>query len=191
MSIETRTPAIAWRTANRSRRPGGATGGITSRQQRSGQGWRTLCDVAARPLRFALTGCIAGGVQLALLALLTRGGWPELPANSVAFLLAAQVNFALSKTFTWRDRRDTRALGRRWLAFHGSIAGMAGINMAVFMLARAIAPTLLASATGIGVAALGNFFIGDRLVFRSVTPVEQDTREVTVADEQTRQAWMR
>jgi len=121
---------------------------------------------AARPLRFALTGGVAGVTQLALLALLTRHGWLDLPANGVAFLLAAQVNFALSVTFTWRDRRDGRSLGRRWLAFHGAIAGMAVVNMLVFAASRAVAPALVASLLGIGVAAVGNFVVGDRLVFR-------------------------
>src|SRR5919197_4098509 len=62
---------------------------------------------AARPLRFALTGGLAGLLQLGLLALLMGRGWPAAPANAVAFLLAAQVNFALSSVFTWRDRRRT------------------------------------------------------------------------------------
>ena len=73
---------------------------------------------AARPLRFALTGGLAGLLQLGLLALLTRRGWPATPANAVAFLLAAQVNFAVSSLFTWRDRWRTAPLWRRWLAVH-------------------------------------------------------------------------
>lgn len=142
-------------------------------------GWAALLaqgDVA-RPLRFAITGGIAGVVQLALLALLTHAGWAELPANALAFLLAAQLNFALSSAFTWRDRRADRALGRRWLAFHGSIAAMAVVNMLVFALARAALPTLLASALGIAAAACGNFMLGDRLVFRRATPAQRTRRE--------------
>lgn len=121
----------------------------------------------ARPVRFAITGGLAGLVQLALLKLLTDHGWQALVANAVAFLLAAQLNFALSSLFTWRDRRTRQSLGRRWLAFHGSIAGMAVVNLAVFSAARLVLPVLAASAAGICAAAIGNFFIGDRLVFRS------------------------
>jgi len=124
---------------------------------------------AARPLRFALTGGAAAVVQLILLALLTRHGWPELAANGVAFLFAAQLNFALSVTFTWRDRLAAHGLRRRWLAFHGAIAGMAVVNMLVFAAARTAVPVLAASALGIGVAAIGNFVVGDRLVFRRHT----------------------
>lgn len=120
-----------------------------------------------RIMRFALTGGTAGLTQLALLKLFVDGGWPELGANAVAFLLAAQLNFILSCTFTWRDRRANRSLARCWLAFHGSIAGMAVVNMVVFAAARTVAPAMLASIAGILAAAAGNFMLGDRLIFRS------------------------
>ncbi len=149
------------------------------RAEQGGRG-RGLFGRATRPLRFALTGGIAAVTQLALLALLTRHGWPTLLANAVAFLLAAQVNFALSSTFTWRDRRTGRGLRRRWLAFHGSIASMAVVNMLVFLAVRTALPTLAASALGIGAAAIGNFIIGDRLVFRQQAPAAR-----TADDEET------
>jgi putative flippase GtrA len=129
---------------------------------------------AARPLRFALTGGLAGLVQLTLLALLTRHGWPSLTANLVAFLLAAQVNFAVSMTFTWRDRRHGQRIWRRWLLFHGAIAGMAALNMLIFALARMAMPDLAASALGILAGAVGNFLAGDRLVFRVLGSGEPD-----------------
>ena len=143
------------------------------RVDKGGRAWSLVGGDAARPLRFALTGGVAGVTQLGLLALLTRHGWPDLAANGVAFLFAAQVNFALSATFTWRDRLDGRPLGRRWLAFHGAIAGMAVVNMLVFAASRTVGPTLVASVLGIGVAAAGNFVVGDRLVFRGHTSTRQ------------------
>jgi putative flippase GtrA len=45
--------------------------------------------------------------------------------------------------------------------------------MAVFAVARLMLPDLAASALGICVAAVGNFFLGDRLVFRRPVPVTQ------------------
>jgi putative flippase GtrA len=121
---------------------------------------------AARPVRFILTGGLAGLFQIGLLALLTGHGWHSLLANPIAFLLAAQVNFALSTLFTWRDRRGGHSLSHRWLLFHGSIAGMAVLNMAVFAAARTQLPDLEAAALGIAAAAMGNYLVGDRLVFR-------------------------
>jgi putative flippase GtrA len=120
----------------------------------------------ARPARFVITGGLAGLTQLALLKILIDHGWNGLIANAVAFLLAAQLNFALSSLFTWRDRFQGQAIGRRWLVFHASIATMAVVNMAVFAATRTVLPDLVASALGICAAAVGNFFIGDRLVFR-------------------------
>jgi putative flippase GtrA len=122
---------------------------------------------AARVGRFALTGILAGLVQLGALSLLIHNGWQSLLANAVAFLLSAQLNFVLSHLFTWRDRQIGRRLWRRWLAFHGSIAAMAALNMAVFVALRPLLPALLASAAGICAAALGNYLIGDHVVFRA------------------------
>src|ERR671930_2022054 len=126
-----------------------------------------LSSPVARPLRFALTGGLAGLLQLGLLALLVGRGWPAVPANALAFLLAAQVNFAVSSLFTWRDRRRTIPLWRRWLAFHGAIATTALVNQGVFLAVRTVLPALAASAAGIAVAAVGNYLLGDRLGFRA------------------------
>jgi putative flippase GtrA len=129
--------------------------------------WRTLVlSPAARPLRFAGTGGIAGAIQVVLLALLIAHGWDALAANAVAFLLAAQVNFVLSRLFTWHDRQPSGSLGAAWLLFHGSIALTALLNMLTFAAARSIMPSLAASAAGIAVGALGNYFAGDWIVFR-------------------------
>ncbi len=129
--------------------------------------WDVLFSEKARPVRFAITGGLAGLMQLALLKLLADHGAQALVANAAAFLLAAQLNFALSSLFTWRDRRSGQPVGRRWLAFHGSIASMAVVNMVVFAAMRLVLPDLAASAAGICAAAAGNFLIGDHLVFRS------------------------
>ncbi len=140
--------------------------GVASTGQEAHGVWALLLSDPARPLRFAFTGGMAGLSQLSLLLLLTRHGWNPTLANSTAFLLAAQLNFSLSYLFTWHNRAVTRGLWRSWTLFHGSIACMALVNMVVFMLARVVLPTLVASAVGIGVAACGNFILGDRVVFR-------------------------
>jgi putative flippase GtrA len=119
-----------------------------------------------RLFRFAITGGLAGAIQLALLTAFTHGGWHAIPANMLAFVLAAQVNFAMSGLFTWRDRRTSLSWPRRWLLFHCSIAGMAVFNMLVFAVVRLLLPDLLASAIGIAAAA-GNFILGDLVVFRA------------------------
>lgn len=135
----------------------------------------------ARPVRFVIVGGICGMVQLALLGLFIRSGAPAIPANVAAFLLSAQVNFALSSFFTWHDRTDATATGglvRRWLRFHGSIAGGALVNQVVFLIARSAAPDLAAAALGIGAAAIANFLLQDRFVFRRRTPAPAAARPV-------------
>jgi putative flippase GtrA len=127
-------------------------------------------SAAGRPLRFALTGGVAAVYQLALLALLTRLGWPDEPADVVAFILATQLNFVLSSRVTWRDRvaatDGKTSPWRRWLAYQASTASMAVINLLIYTIARHGMPDLAAAALGIAAGALGNFILGDRLVFR-------------------------
>jgi 4-amino-4-deoxy-L-arabinose transferase-like glycosyltransferase/putative flippase GtrA len=135
-------------------------------------GWHALIGrrhPAWRLARFAVTGGLAGLIQLALLHLGTDLGGPPLLVNAGAFLLAAQANFWLS-CFTWGDRRQPResrvALEQRWGRFHLAIAAPAALNMAVFALAQASQPTLVAGALGIAAAATVNFLLGDRFEFR-------------------------
>jgi putative flippase GtrA len=132
-----------------------------------------LLSERARPLRFVFTGGLCGLIQLVLFTLLERGGWLSLSpliSNSVAFLLSAQVNFLLSVKLTWGDRQPERRSGllARWLTFHGSILGTALLNQLVFLLAHLFLPNLVAVVLGIAVAALANFVLLDRQVFRKV-----------------------
>src|SRR5258705_216489 len=86
-----------------------------------------------RLVRFGLTGGTAGIVQLGLLRLFEAAGVAPIVANALGFLLAAQLNFAISQLFTWADRPLAGAhgdsLGQRWLRFHVAIAGTALLNM--------------------------------------------------------------
>ena len=47
---------------------------------------------------------------------------------------------------------------------------MTVVNMLVFAAGRAVVPALVASLLGIGMAAIGNVVLGDRLLFRGRTP---------------------
>jgi putative flippase GtrA len=134
--------------------------------------WRTLLSSRARPLRFAAVGGAAGLVQLALLVILKQFGMGAIPANVGAYLLSAQLNFLLSNHFIWRDRWSRSASGgdllRRWVAFHGSIAGTFLLSQAVFIAARVALPDVLASGLGLAGAAIANFLIQDRMTFQRI-----------------------
>ncbi len=121
-------------------------------------------------MRFLATGGVCAVVQLALLAVLLPYAH-AIGANVIAFLLSAQLNFAISQTFTWRDR-DTGGSGRgtlarRWLTFHATIATTFVLNMTVFALAQLVIPHLPAAALGILAASAINFLINDRWTFRA------------------------
>ncbi len=132
---------------------------------------RALLIARARPIRFACVGGTSALIQLALLHLIVGRGWNTTLAEIVALLTAAQVNFLLNTTVTWRDRHAGAArqtLRCRWLAFHGSISGTALLNFSVFTVAHLALPALYASALGIIAAAGVNFVTFDRFVFRPV-----------------------
>ncbi len=129
-----------------------------------------LAPVMGRLLRFGVVGCTSALVQLGLLALLLDAGWKGLPADILAFLVAAQVNFWFNDRFTWGDRRSCAASAHiytRWARFHFSISGAALLNLGIFAAVRLAMPELPAAALGIAVAAAVNFLMGDRVVFRA------------------------
>jgi putative flippase GtrA len=139
---------------------------ITAANQLSTRALLLARRSAPRLIRFACTGLIAGVVQLALLHLWIARRWDGLLANTIAYLVSAQVNFILSATLIWGDRRDgSRGLLRRWVGFHGAILGTAILNQAVFVVADLALSPLIAAAFGIAATALVNFFVQDRLIF--------------------------
>lgn len=124
-----------------------------------------------RITRFALIGVACAALQIALVAVFEDLPIPALLLNAAAFAVAAQLNFVLSSRFTWSDRASSSVLWR-WLAFLGAIAGTAAVNMGVFVLARSALGDVAASAAGIAVAAVLNFVIGDRAIFRAVAAAD-------------------
>ena len=134
--------------------------------------------------RFALVGTTCALVQLGLLQILVQGGVQENLANLIAFGVSIQVNFVASQFYTWRDRW-TPALGpsplvRRLFLFNGSAATTGVVNQGVFGLANLLIWYLPAAALGIAVAAVTNFLLNDRLVFRRSSsrhlPTVKDTK---------------
>lgn len=131
---------------------------------------RPWLSARARVLRFALVGGTCGLIQLGLLHVLVDAQVQENLANLAAFGMSAQVNFILSQFFTWRDRWSPR-LGltsfiSRLFLFNGSVATTGVVNQSVFGLANLIIWYLPAAALGIAVAAVTNFLLSDRIVFR-------------------------
>jgi putative flippase GtrA len=135
----------------------------------------------ARVRRFALVGITCGLVQLGLLQVIVEGNVQENLANLAAFALSVQVNFTLSQLYTWRDRRmSTRGppeLVRRLFVFNGAAATTGVVNQGMFGLANLLIWYLPAAALGIAVAAVTNFLLNDRLVFRPLSAQRLATAE--------------
>lgn len=148
----------------------GVGSGCTAPYTRHHAALAALLSPVARPLRSACTGGIAALLQLGLLDTLVHGRVTPLLANAAALVVSTQINFILSYLFTWYDRRPpqrvSRVVLRWWATYQGSSAGTAALNLLVFAVARAGLPLLAAAALGSGVAAIGNFVLNDRFVFR-------------------------
>jgi putative flippase GtrA len=126
-----------------------------------------------RVMRFIAVGGTCGLVQLSVLHALVAGpGMDERLANLlVAFPVSMEMNFVLSQFFTWRDRMSTSLKPRRFLArlamFNLSAISTSGVvNQGVFNLLNLFMWYLPAAAIGILAAAVANFLLNDRIVFR-------------------------
>jgi putative flippase GtrA len=126
-----------------------------------------------RVVRFVLVGGTCGLVQLSVLhALVVGPGMNERLANLlVAFPVSMEMNFVLSQFFTWRDRLSPALRPHRFLArlamFNLSAISTSGVvNQGVFNLLNLFIWYIPAAALGILAAAVANFLLNDRLVFR-------------------------
>ena len=121
--------------------------------------------------RFIVVGMAMTVLHLAVFRLVVPWSIPEV-ANVVAFLVATQVNFALSYFWTWSSRRPLgqETVGyvlRRGVLFNGSALLGFGINAAVFSAAYRIAgaPPMVSAVAATAVSAAASFLISSRVVF--------------------------
>lgn len=135
-----------------------------------------------RAVRFATVAATCTVVTLAVLGLLTHAGVGKLTADGIGYALGAQLNFVLSATFTWGDRKPRRAqqAGRagvalawawlaRWAKFNAVALAALTVDELVFAgLLRANVPLLPAGLAGIGVAAVLTFTANQVLTFPAV-----------------------
>jgi putative flippase GtrA len=133
------------------------------------QAVRTRGASIPRPVRFVAVGGASSLLQFVFLVALVTVGFPQDPANAVAFLISTQVNFMLSSAITWRDRSahglPSRTVARRLLSFNGMAVTTLVINETIFALALLRLPYLAAGALGILVAAPISYLVSHRLIF--------------------------
>jgi putative flippase GtrA len=127
--------------------------------------WAFGDRAAIRLGRFAATGVAAAVAQLTLLAVFLHAGAPPTFSNALAIGMAAQLNFGLSRSFTWHDRPRERRLVFDWMRFMATVSASAALNLTVFEATRRVIEPLPAAALGILAGAALNFVVADRLIF--------------------------
>lgn len=123
-----------------------------------------------RWMRFNLVGVMGFTLQTITLWALVR--WTGVSAGvaiTIAVLAAVSHNFAWHERFTWPNLpRDQRL--KRWLSFHvstGLISVLTNLGVTMLVMTATGLHVLAANVIAVAVASFANFWINDRLIFRS------------------------
>lgn len=133
-------------------------------------------SLVAKVGKFVLSGGTSAVFNLALLHALIawcglRGGWREDLANLIALELSVIFQFTLCRRWVWKAGEHQGSVWAQLLRFHGAVVVTSGARLILFSLLRqAGMHYLLNAALGIGLAALANYFLYDRFVFRARLP---------------------
>lgn len=90
-------------------------------------------------VRFGVVGTICFGIQY-LIVLVARDLVPIALANLLGFIISAQINFALSYTYTWShsDRKTGWRLVQKWASFQGIVLGAGAANTTLLWCLHAV-----------------------------------------------------
>jgi putative flippase GtrA len=122
-----------------------------------------------RQLSFGVVGVAVMAVGFAVLVVLVDGLGVSPPlAYFVQAIISVELSFALSRYWTWRDRRGatrSEAWGE-WRRFHGSRLVSIPANQALFsVLVMTGSSVWAANATCIALTTIVNWLVGHHLVF--------------------------
>lgn len=128
-----------------------------------------------RMVKFSLVGVLGLGVQLAVLAGLSRVGTNYLVATVCGVEAAVLNNFYWHTRFTWHDRDDGK-LGWRFVRFHGSnaiISLLGNVGLMPVLVGRLRMNLILGNIVAVSTCALLNYLISDLWVFTLADQREQ------------------
>jgi len=123
--------------------------------------------------RFNLVGALGTVLQLAILAVLTKGfGLSSVASTPIAVELVLLHNFLWHERFTWNDRRadGTASPVIRLWRFHAAngVVSLCGNTLLMYCLVERLRLPMGPSALGaISLCALVNFRVADRWVYAS------------------------
>lgn len=130
----------------------------------------------ARWIRFNFVGAIGFVLQTVALWLLVQVvGLHSGVAITIAVMAAVSHNFVWHERFTWPDLPREKRLDR-WLAFHistGLVSVLANLGITMMVMTATGLPVLPANIIAVALASFANFWINDRLIFRSAPAVDE------------------
>ncbi len=129
-------------------------------------------------MRFNLVGVMGFALQTATLWLLVRwAGVSAVVAITLAVMAAVSHNFVWHEHFTWPDLPRQQRL-KRWLSFHvatGAISVLTNLGVTILVMTATALPVVPANVIAVALASVANFWINDRLIFRTAPALMKST----------------
>ena len=145
----------------------------TSLLQRALDVWHRRA-IGLKAVSFAGVGVVNTAIDYGIFMLAwTQFGWPIIPANVLAWLVAVSGSYAMNSYITFA-KESGRVL--RWRDYGTFVAsGIAGMvaNTAVLYLLSFVIPVWIAKLVAIGVSFVVNFSLSHFVVFRKRTTDEE------------------
>ena len=129
--------------------------------------------VALKAASFALVGVVNTGIDFSIFWTTARWlGWPLIPANVVAWLVAVTFSYTMNSMVTFGPESGRVLRWRDYLTFAASgVAGMVSSTATLFVLSY-VMPLLPAKLLSIAVSFAVNFSLSHFVVFRARRPGE-------------------
>ena len=135
-----------------------------------------------RWIRFNLVGAMGFALQtLALWLLVTAAGLSAGVAITIAVLAAVSHNFVWHEHFTWPNLPREKRFNR-WLAFHvstGLVSVLTNLGITMIVMTATGLAVVPANVIAVALASFANFWINDRLIFRSAPAVSKPRGSVS------------
>ena len=129
--------------------------------------------LALKAISFAMVGVLNTAIDFSIFWTAARFlGWPLVPANVLAWLVAVTFSYMMNSFFTFGPESGRILRWRDYLTFAASgVAGMVGSTATLFFLSYVL-PLLLAKLLSILVSFVINFSLSHFVVFRARKPAE-------------------
>ena len=127
--------------------------------------------LALKAISFAMVGVVNTAIDFSIFWTTARYlGWPLVPANVLAWLVAVSFSYAMNSIFTFGPESGRTLRWRDYATFAASgVAGMVASTATLFALSYVL-PVLVAKLLSIAVSFAVNFSLSHFVVFRVRRP---------------------